>query len=134
MFNRSRPWRARGPSLGSHAGSRRRGHCGDTQTIVPAANSQPDSTFEVTFADDFAGSEIAPATSASLIGTPLTVARIDEAGLRAMAWREREQSQGWVAEVAGPLPAERPIAGSPLELFMPTKRELTVIPRPRRSA
>lgn len=134
MFNRSRPWRARGPSLDSHAGSRRRGHCGDTQAIAPAANSQPDSTFEVTFADDFAGSESAPAVSASLAGTPLTVARIDEAGLRAMAWRAREQSQGWVADVAGPMPAERPIAGSPLELFMPTKSDLTVIPRPRRSA
>lgn len=139
MFNRSRPWRARGPSFGSRAGSRRRGHCDDLQAIASAADARLDPSFEGSSTDtDLVSGDIQgfPAAAATMpMGTALApAARIDEAGLQAMARRSREHDSGWAADDISPVYAEPAIVRSPLDLLIPAKSDLMVIPRPRRSA
>ncbi len=136
MFNRARPWRSRGPSLGSPAGSRRRGHCSRENTGL-TANVQSDATFEVTFAEDFVvsgGATFTVPLAATPVPVPVPVARIDEAGLRAMAGRAREQDQGWLADDIGLARIENPIVNPPLDLFVASTSEPMAVPRPRRSA
>lgn len=104
MFSRSRPWRSRGPSLGSsRLGSRRRGRRTDPLISASAApltgtaaaddgTSVSASPVEATIIDD----------TAPVVLANLPVARIDESGLRAMARRALDLAQIKPADLSVP--------------------------------
>lgn len=134
MFNRARPWRARGPALGSGAGSRRRGRLGEGRTGI-LAPAQSDVQEEQTI-DELAVSEgligEPTAVSAARFAEQIPAARIDEAGLRAMVWRAEAQTQADAR--TGQATADEACVASPLDLFVPVRSALMVVSRSRRSA
>lgn len=89
-YLRARPWRARGPWLGVHAGTRRRGHF-DSASVNLVVDSQQHDDAVVTHADEV-DRLLAAAPARDLTELPLTehvvAARIDEAGLHAARTRE----------------------------------------------
>jgi hypothetical protein len=128
MYSRSRPWRSRGPSFGSRAGARRRGHRSDKLTtgcvvlqddylLVGDVDITAGDAPQTEHADD------AP-IAASLAAPPLHAARIDETGLHAFARSAPEQAQSGAGAAIG---------NWPLELLTSERSDLMLVP-PRRSA
>jgi hypothetical protein len=135
MFSRSRPWRPRGPSFGSHVGSRRRGRRTESYVVAYASPVLDDFTFDDTnrsaeaFVEAPLVDELPPLLSANI-----PAARIDESGLRALANRAHELSELKPADLTAPPAAEGLSPASLVQLLSQRPDDSHHHSRARRSA